>query len=147
MRRIRIALSTAFVLCWPAVASAVQEHKGGEAFYLHQTAHILFLASMILLVAVLSRPFAVKDAGWRSIRLAALFFVLWNVDAFVTHMADVLVSPEQGYVTGHSLDMRDAYAFLYYFGSLLENVFLALAFIMLALGLRRLGAQTARVAS
>jgi len=132
---------TALLLLGATNAWAVQEHGGDEAFYLHQMAHVFFVASMVLLIAVLRKPFALKSLGWRKMRLSAFFFICWNVDAFITHMADAYIAPQQGYISGHTMAMLDAYAYLFYFGSLSENLFLALAFILLALGLRDLRSQ------
>ena len=72
----------------PALALAVQEHGAPEGIYSHQGAHLFFTASMGLLIYWLRQRRLVRVAGWRCIQYAALFFILWNLDAFTAHFLD-----------------------------------------------------------
>jgi hypothetical protein len=83
---IALAVITGWLM--PAAALAVQEHGAPEGIYSHQGAHLFFIASMVLLVYWLRQRRLVREAGWRYIQYAALFFILWNLDAFTAHFLD-----------------------------------------------------------
>lgn len=119
-------------------AWAIQEHGGVEAYYVHQIAHVFFIVSMIVLITVLRRPFAARGTGWPHIRIAAFLFILWNVDAFLGHYFATYLEPKSDYITGSAITLKDANASMYYYLGLVENFFLAPAFLFLALGLKSL---------
>ncbi len=89
-RRLQQAGITAVVLAavvfWPGPAGAIQGHGGPEGLYGHQLAHIFFVISMGLLIYWLRKWELVRQTGWSHIQNAALFFILWNLDAFAAHM-------------------------------------------------------------
>jgi hypothetical protein len=78
----------AAVFMWPATAAATQGHGGIEGVWVHQFAHLFFLFSMVLLIYWLRQAGLVKAPGWRYIQYAALFFILWNMDAMLVHFLD-----------------------------------------------------------
>ncbi len=82
----------AAVLGWqllnPSAAAATQGHGGIEGVYVHQMAHLLFLLSMVILIFRLRRNGLTGQKGWRLIQYAALFFILWNIDAMAVHLLD-----------------------------------------------------------
>jgi hypothetical protein len=88
--RVFSLIALAALACWllPQPALAVQEHGAPEGIYSHQGAHLFFIASMVLLVYWLRQRRLVREAGWRYIQYAALFFILWNLDAFTAHFLD-----------------------------------------------------------
>ncbi len=74
------------IVFWALPAEAIQGHGGPEGLYGHQLAHIFFVISMGLLIYWLRRWELVRQTGWSHIQSAALFFILWNLDAFAAHM-------------------------------------------------------------
>lgn len=117
-------------------ALAIQEHGDPEGFYVHQLAHVVFFAAMAFMVVVLRKPTVYRLAGWRSIRRAALFFLLWNVDTFISHEARHEMPAD--YIQGSILYLRDLDAVVYYWTSIVEYFLLVPAFIFLAVGLNQL---------
>jgi hypothetical protein len=73
---------------WPVEGLATQGHAGIEGVWVHQFAHLFFLFSMGLLIFWLRQAGLVKSPAWRYIQYAAVFFILWNVDAFLVHYLD-----------------------------------------------------------
>ena len=74
----------------PAEVHATQVHEGAEGLYAHQIGHVFFLASMGILVFWLRSMKLVRQTGWRYIQYAALFFILYNLDAMLAHYLDGL---------------------------------------------------------
>lgn len=83
-----ISAAAAIVVLWPSPALATQGHGGIEGVYIHQLAHLFFLLSMAILIYRLRERALVKKKGWRYIQYAALFLILWNIDAFTVHLLD-----------------------------------------------------------
>ncbi len=85
-----LRLVTIFIVCvfWPVESVATQGHAGIEGVWVHQFAHLFFLFSMGLLIFWLRQAGLVKAPGWRYIQYAAVFFILWNADAFLVHYLD-----------------------------------------------------------
>ena len=73
----------AMLLADAGSAWAVQPHTGQEGYYAHQSAHLLFICSMVYLIVLLGKPALRRLSGWQYIRLASFFFLLWNVDTFI----------------------------------------------------------------
>ena len=69
-------------------ALATQAHSAPEGLYAHQLAHIFFIVSMGVLAYWLRERKLIQAAGWRYIQYSALFFILWNVDAFFVHLVE-----------------------------------------------------------
>ena len=134
----KVALIAVLFVLTAGNAWAIQEHGGVEAHYVHQLAHVFFVVSMVVLMVVLKGPVATRGSGWPLIRLAAFCFILWNVDAFFGHYFATGVEPRADYIVGDQIILKDMNARLYYYTSLIENVFLGSAFVFLALGLRSL---------
>lgn len=76
------------VFLLPAKALATQGHGGAEGLYVHQLSHLFFCLSMGILMYWLRATQLTRKPGWRSIRVAALLFFLWSVDAFLVHLLD-----------------------------------------------------------
>jgi hypothetical protein len=137
------ALAVAAGWLFPGFVSAVQEHGAPEGIYSHQGAHLFFTASMGLLVYRLRLRRLVREAGWRYIQYAALFFILWNIDAFTAHFLDeqsgvldtAMAAPGQ-----IKIDVGEnpvALAWLYYMAKL-DHLLCVPAMLFLYAGLRRL---------
>jgi hypothetical protein len=138
-----LAIFVIVSLLWPANGLATQGHAGIEGVWVHQFAHVFFLFSMGLLIFWLRQAGLVKQPGWRYIQYAALFFILWNVDAFLVHFLE-----EQSLaVTVHTIDPwhlridatggRDWVASLYYLAKL-DHLLCVPAMVCLMLGLRHM---------
>lgn len=125
-------------------AWAVQPHAGPEGYYAHQSAHLLFLFSMVYLIVLLGKPAVRRLSGWQYIRLASLFFLLWNADAFVAHLMEWLMVPREKYIIGSWMLSDDLKSEVYYVTRLIEYFFLVPAFLLMALGVRRLKKQLER---
>lgn len=72
----------------PATAWATQAHAAPEGIIGHQIAHVVFILSMTILIYWLRERRLVEQPGWKYIQYAALFFILWNLDAFFAHFLD-----------------------------------------------------------
>ena len=127
----------------PGSALAVQEHGAPEGIYLHQGAHLFFVASMGRLIYWLRQRRLVREAGWRYIQYAALCFILWNIDAFAAHFldeqADILDTLPAGFgkLRIETGDYPLALAWFYYFAKL-DHLLCVPAMAFLYAGLRRL---------
>ena len=64
------------------MAWAVQTHGAPEGLYAHQIGHLVFLVAMIY---IWLRTHRRTGSGWRMIRLAFVFFAVWNINTFITH--------------------------------------------------------------
>ncbi len=140
------SLSALAVVCgWltPLAALAVQEHGAPEGIITHQGAHLFFIASMGLLIYWLRQRQLVREAGWRYIQYAALFFILWNIDAFAAHLLDeqwamVGIQPAGGWMVRIDAgDFPPILARLYY-AAKLDHLLCVPAMLFLYFGLRRL---------
>ena len=72
----------------PASALATQGHSGIEGVHVHQFAHLFFVFSMATFIYWLRRRDLVRLPGWRYLQYSALFFILWNIDAFTVHFLE-----------------------------------------------------------
>jgi hypothetical protein len=135
----------AFIAGWvvPVSALAVQEHGAPEGLYTHQGAHLFFIASMGLLIYWLRQRQLVRETGWRYIQYAALFFILWNFDAFTAHLLDEqldmvnVMAAAPGVVRIDVGDSPPALAWFYY-AVKLDHLLCVPALLFLYFGLRRL---------
>jgi hypothetical protein len=145
MIRVLTIGALAVLACWllPQPALAVQEHGPPEGIYSHQGAHLFFIASMVLLVYWLRQRRLVREAGWRYIQYAALFFILWNLDAFAAHFLDeqsgildtAMAAP--GKLKIEVAENLTALACIYYIAKL-DHLWCVPAMVFLYAGLRRL---------
>ena len=69
-------------------AWATQTHGQPEGLYVHQMAHIFFIISMGILEFWLRQRNLTDERGWKYIQLAAVLFILWNIDAILVHFMD-----------------------------------------------------------
>lgn len=138
-----VALALLAGLLLPGSVPAVQEHGAPEGIYSHQGAHVFFAASMGLLIFWLRQRRLVRESGWRWIQYAALFFILWNIDAFTAHFLDeqsgvldtAMAAP--GQIKIEVDDHLTSLAWLYYMAKL-DHVLSVPAMLFLYAGLRRL---------
>lgn len=69
-------------------AAATQVHADPEGVHAHQIAHLFFAFSMGILIYWLRERDLVQETGWRFVQYAAFFFILWNIEAIITHYLD-----------------------------------------------------------
>ena len=75
-------------LMLPDTAMATQAHGDPEGLFVHQLAHGYFAVSLGIFIYWLRFRNLVAETGWRYIQYAAVFLILWNVDAAIAHMLD-----------------------------------------------------------
>ncbi len=83
-----IATLTLGLLCLATPALATQTHGPPEGLYVHQIAHLFFIISMGILEFWLRQRNLVREPGWKYIQLAAVLFILWNMNAMAVHFLD-----------------------------------------------------------
>jgi hypothetical protein len=128
-------------------ALATQAHNAPEGLYAHQLAHIFFIVSMGVLIYWLRERKLVRTVGWRYIQYAALFFILWNLDAFSVHLMEEQIpviavqrlSPWEIRIT--AADHSHALTWFYY-AVKLDHLLCVPALLFLYFGLRRLLKET-----
>jgi hypothetical protein len=127
----------------PAAAWATQAHAAPEGIIGHQIAHAVFVFSMAILIYWLRERRLVEHAGWKYIQYAALFFILWNLDAFLAHLLDeqlLWIRVEKiDFWHRHIIAQRGAegWASLYYLIKM-DHLLCVPAMLFLYLGLKRL---------
>ncbi len=81
-------LAVAGLILLPADGYATQLHSSAEGIITHQVGHLFFLFSMVVLIFTITGKGLDKQKGWRLIQYSAVFFILWNLDAFTAHFFD-----------------------------------------------------------
>jgi len=66
-------------------AWALQPHGGGEGLYIHQMAHVFFMATLTYLYLHTRRTQDPFSKGWRYLRLFCVLFFFWNLMAIIGH--------------------------------------------------------------
>ena len=140
----RVTLTIVCVcILWPMDGLATQGHAGIEGVWVHQFAHLFFLFSMGLLIFWLRQAELVKTPGWRYIQYAAVFFILWNADAFLVHLLDeqcraVTVTPiASWHIRIDAIGSRDWLAVVYYLTKL-DHLLCVPGMVCLMLGLHHM---------
>lgn len=80
-------------LAMPDPAFALQTHAY-EGLYLHQLAHLFFLAAMIFFALGIQQSRLVRHRSWRLMAAGGWLLALWNIWAFGGHFVEVLVPEE-----------------------------------------------------
>lgn len=131
------------LLALPSGVAATQGHGGPEGLYVHQMAHLFFMFAMGLLIYWLRLRRLVDQAGWRLIQYAALFFILWNLDAFIVHLLEEQVDvlsisrPGRWQIAIETQPQWTWLGALYYLVKL-DHLLCVPAVVFLYMGLRRL---------
>ena len=83
-----VILSALLLVLFPETARAIQLHVTSEGIITHQIGHTFFFLSMgVLIFTIRGKPLG-RQKGWKMIQLAALFFMLWNLDTLIAHFLD-----------------------------------------------------------
>ncbi len=139
--------SFSWIIFSPDLALATQRHGGIEGVYIHQLSHLFFAVSMGILIYWLRQRNLVKETGWRFIQYAALFFILWNLDAFIVHLLDDQLNIihvkkiDMWHVRINAENGQRGLEILYYIAKL-DHLFCVPALFFLYAGLRRLLKET-----
>lgn len=142
----RLSLMTCFtglilVLCQPRGALAFISHGHPEGLYVHQMAHLLFAAALIFLVYRVHKEGLQKESGFRLLTWSCALLVLWNLDAFVGHWVEVLLSAQafigQAGEFSRRLLISGPVDWVYYFTKL-DHLLLVPGFYLLYRGLKNL---------
>jgi hypothetical protein len=125
----------------PRSALAIQPHGPPEGLYVHQMAHVLFAGAMLFFIFLVQRRGLKKITGFRLLSWACGLLVLWNLDAFLGHLAEGFLSPQafQGQAADFSqrLCMSGPESWVYYFAKM-DHLILVPAFYLLYRGLNAL---------
>jgi len=68
-------------------AWALQSHGAPEGNYVHQLAHILFVAGLAYLYWHTRKTQETTSKGWISLQVFCVIMVFWNILAFTGHLA------------------------------------------------------------
>ncbi len=134
-------LLLAVFFIFPAHAQALQSHTAPEGLYVHQLAHIFFIAALCYLFWDIRRS-SFPEKGWRFLQLFCIFMLLWNIVAFTGHWVGDFILPgdiiqESGYLSARMTAPLTPTKLLYYFTKL-DHVFSVPAILCLYLCLRSL---------
>ncbi len=77
-------LTIAVVVLSPSLSWALQTHDAPEGLFVHQMAHVLFMAALAYLAWDIHRN-AFTGRGWFYLQLFCLFMFIWNGLAFAGH--------------------------------------------------------------
>ena len=147
LRLFEFAALSASILVYAEPALATQAHSAPEGLYAHQLAHIFFISSMGVLIYWLRERRLIKAVGWRYIQYAALFFILWNIDAFFVHFLEEqqnLINLQQidhWHLQLTAVNGSKTLVWLYY-AAKLDHLLCVPALLFLYFGLRRLLKET-----
>ena len=135
----QLLLAVFFVL--PDTAWALQSHGAPEGIYVHQLAHIFFIASLGYLFWDIRRS-SLPNKGWQFLQLFCIFMILWNIVAFTGHWVGELIDPkdivkEFGYFSSKIIGPLTVTKLLYYFTKL-DHLFSVPAIFCLYLCLKSL---------
>ncbi len=138
-----IAILTLGLLGVATPALATQTHGQPEGLYVHQIAHLFFIISMGILEFWLRRRNLVRQPGWKYIQLSAVFFILWNANAFAVHFLAEQVgflkvsAVDQWHITISVTGGGKGMALMYYILKL-DHLLCVPAMVCLYLGLKSL---------
>lgn len=122
-------------------AIATQQHGGREGIYVHQMSHIFFLLSMGILIFWLRMRHLVENIGWRYIQYSAVFFMLWNLEAFCVHFLDeqfMLVRIEKIGLWYMKINESIGWVEIFYYLAKLDHILCVIAMYLLFKGLKQL---------
>ncbi len=133
-------LLTVFFI-FPNQAQALQSHAAPEGIYVHQLAHIFFLAALCYLFWDIRRS-SFPSKGWRFLQMFCIFMIFWNIVAFTGHwMSEHIqvtdIARDNGYLSTKITGPITATKLIYYFTKL-DHLFSVPAMFCLYLCLRSL---------
>jgi len=145
--RIYIVVFFLAALSWtilsPNTALATCDYGRPEGVHTHQLAHIFFIISMGILIYRLGNKKPHLSSGWKFIQYSALFFILWNMDAFAVHFLNEQSNIIQVKTIGPwQIKINDCFGNnllkVFYYLARMDYLLFMPAFIFLYYGLKRL---------
>jgi len=145
--RIYIVVFFLAALSWtilsPNTALATCDYGRPEGVHTHQLAHIFFIISMGILIYRLRNKKPYPSSGWKFIQYSALFFILWNMDAFAVHFLNEQSNIIQVKTIGPwQIKINDCFGNnllkVFYYLARMDYLLFMPAFIFLYYGLRSL---------
>ena len=111
---------------------------GTEGSYVHETAHLLFLLSMLFFIHEIFHANLQKFRGFRLLVWAWAVLAFWNLDAFIGHFAAwTLTNPVLlGEGLSRKILMYDSNTWLFYITKIDHCLFLVPAFYLFYRGLK-----------
>jgi hypothetical protein len=123
----------------PCEVWALQVHGAPEGLYVHQMAHLHYIFALGYFFWDIRRT-SFTGRGWRHLQLFCLLMTLWNVIAFVGHLAGIYLDPQVLLQTDSYLQTRLLGPIttnkILYFITRLDHLILVPALFFLFLGLR-----------
>ena len=122
---------------------ATQTHGQPEGLYVHQIAHLFFIISMGILEFWLRQRNLVREPGWKYIQLAAVLFILWNLNAMAVHFLDEQIqwlqvrTLDEWQISITVIEGSSSLAWIYYILKL-DHLLCVPAMVCLYLGLKSL---------
>lgn len=128
-------------LVFPNQAQALQSHAAPEGIYVHQLAHVFFLAALCYLFWDIRRS-SFPSKGWRFLQLFCVFMIIWNVVAFTGHWIGGSIESsdiinDSGYLSTRIVGPVSTIKMIYYLTKL-DHLFSVPAMFCLYLCLRSL---------
>lgn len=131
------------IACSPASSLAALFEWDTQGSYVHQFAHLLFLAAMLFFIREMHRGGLQAARGFRSLIWACWLLVLWNVDSLIGHTIDW--SLRNPLILGEGLSrrlvMENVRTWIFYFHHLNHFLLLPPAFYLLYRSLRTLARE------
>ena len=126
-------------LVLPEQSMALQTHSQPEGIYVHQMAHIFYIAALGYLFWDTKRS-TFSGRGWVYLRIFCVLTILWNILAFIGHEITPYLHPEDFSNTTEYLQTQlngplTLVKFLYYIAKL-DHLLAVPAMFFLYLGLR-----------
>ncbi|MBU0960453.1 MAG: hypothetical protein KKD01_01825 [Proteobacteria bacterium] len=136
-----LCLLLSALIVYPEQVWALQSHAAPEGIYVHQLAHIFFLAALCYLFWDIRRS-SFPSKGWRFLQMFCVLMVLWNIVAFTGHwIGDVIDKDyfvtESGYLSAKIIGPLNTIKLVYYFTKL-DHIFSVPALFCLYLCMRSL---------
>ena len=124
---------------------ATQLHGDPEGLYVHQVSHLFFAGCMAILIYWLRVRNLIASPGWRYVQYAAVFFILWSLDAALAHFLDEQMAEALTVRTDtwhiRVVTSRTWLGWLYYIAKL-DHLLCAPGMILLYIGLKKLHFQS-----
>lgn len=129
------------LIVYPEQVWALQSHAAPEGIYVHQLAHIFFLAALCYLFWDIRRS-SFPSKGWRFLQIFCVLMVLWNIVAFTGHWIGFFMDKsyfvtESGYLSAKLAGPVSTTKLIYYFTKL-DHIFSVPALFCLYLCMRSL---------
>ena len=136
-------LWSVLIVLLPGSALATQAHSDPEGLYVHQFAHAFFIISLGIFIYWIRYRDLVKETGWRYIQYAALFLILWNMDAAIAHLLDEqlrIIEVERVGTWHIKITSTDntIFTIIFYYIVKLDHLFCVPALFFFSAGIRKL---------